>query len=429
MKKHIKTDRLKDTFLEIVQIDTGSDSDSQNTPSTQKQMILAELLAKKLKDLGLKDIELKPTGIVTGKLLSNIGENTPVMGLMAHMDTSPDVMTGPVKPQIHNYNGGDIHLTDDVCITSSNLQKYVGHTIITSDGTTLLGADDKAGIAEILETLSVLQDNPSLPHSELRVAFTPDEEVGRGTENFDIKAFGADFAYTVDGSAPVDIDTETFNAYNPRLVIKGVPVHCGYAYGKMISAVELAMEFMNALPKDETPATTKNREGYYHVTNISGSPAEIVIDMIVRDFENEGILNRIGFLRRQVELLQQKYPQAKLEFSPNESYHNMKEYFSEFPMVISLAEIAVSKSGLQAQQTSIRGGTDGAELTRKGLLTPNLGAGGENFHSLNEFVSLQTMEKCTEILLNLVQAVAEESNNLMPEIIKRRSLRSQSLEG
>ena len=425
MEKYIDKQRLTDVFLEIVKIDTGSNADSQNSPSTEKQLVLAEVLRRKLSDLGLKNVHLDEHGIVSGCLPSNMSVSVPAVGFIAHMDTSPDVATGPVNPRLHQYGGGDICLENGVTVPSEMLKKYQGQTVITSDGTTLLGADDKAGVAEILEMLAVLKDNPALPRPELRIAFTPDEEVGRGTEHFKSAEFGADFAYTVDGSAPEDIDTETFNAFNPKITITGVPVHTGYAYQKMVSAIEIANVFMNSLPGDETPAATKEKEGYFHVLNISGTPAEVRIDMLVRDFDYLRAQKRIAFLQCVLDDLQRRYPEAKISFDANEKYHNMKEKFSTFPELLAITKEAVRRSKLEPVETFVRGGTDGAELTLRGLLTPNLGAGGENFHALNEFVSVECMAKCTENLLNLAALWAEKGVELSDKIKNISPCRSQ----
>lgn len=413
----INADRLKETFFELVRYDTGSDSESQTSPSTKKQLALAEVLVKKLKELGLENVSLNKFGIVQGTLLANSKQKVKI-GFIAHMDTSPDVATGPVSPLEHKYVGGDIDLKNDVKIAAEDLKKFKKQTILTSDGTTLLGADDKAGVAEILEMLQILKDHSNIKHPELKIAFTPDEEVGRGTEHFDIKEFGADIAYTVDGSAPTDIDTETFNAFNPQITITGVTVHTGYAYHKMISAVEIANQFINELPKDETPSETKEKEGYFHVLTINGSPEKVKMDMLVRDFNYQRAQKRIAFLHSICEDLERRYPQIKIEMKDNEKYHNMNEKFAAFPEMIELTKQAIKLSGLTPKETYVRGGTDGAELTLRGLLTPNLGAGGENFHSLNEFVSLETMVKCTENLLNIIQVWVDKADKLTDKIKK-----------
>jgi len=413
----INANRLKETFFELVRYDTGSNPEANTSPSTTKQLVLAKVLVEKLKNLGLQRVNLDQFGIVYGTLPNNTKAEVK-LGFIAHMDTSPDVATGPVNPQIHNYKNGDILLKNNVKISAEDLQKYKNQTIITSDGTTLLGADDKAGVAEILEMLQILKDNPDIKHPELKIAFTPDEEVGRGTENFDIEAFGADIAYTVDGSAPTDVDTETFNAFNPQITITGIPVHTGYAYHKMVSAVEIANQLMNELPTDETPAETKEKEGYFHVLTISGSPEKVKMDMLVRDFNYQKAQKRIAFLHSICEDLERRYPQAKIEINDNEKYHNMNEKFATFPEMIELTKQAIQKTGLKPRETYVRGGTDGAELTLRGLLTPNLGAGGENFHALNEFVSLEIMTQCTQNLLNIIRIWTEQALQLMPKIRK-----------
>ena len=417
MQNLINQERLKATFFELVRYDTGSDAASLTAPSTAKQQVLAEVLVQKLQALGLHNVSLSEFGIVSGTLSAR-GTSDVKVGFIAHMDTSPDVATGPVTPLAHNYQEGDIVLNAAVKISALDLQNYKNHTILTSDGTTLLGADDKAGIAEILEMLQVLKDNPNFNHPELKIAFTPDEEVGRGTENFDIKTFGADIAYTVDGSAPTDIDTETFNAFNPEIIITGMTVHTGYAYQKMTSAIEIANKFINALPQDETPATTKDKEGYFHVLTIAGCAEKVKIDMLVRDFDFVTAQKRIAFLHSAADDLMHSYPQAKITIKDNEKYHNMNEKFALFPEMIELTKKAITLSGLKPEETYVRGGTDGAELTLRGLLTPNLGAGGENFHSLNEFVSLPIMCKCTENLLNIIKVWHEQADHLQTQIQK-----------
>lgn len=411
----INSGRLKETFFELVKYDTGSDPESMSSPSTEKQLVLAKVLSEKLKNLGLKNVSVSKYGVVQSTLPANTDSEVKI-GFIAHMDTSPDVLTGPVTPLAHSYKGGDILLKNNVKILAEDLKKFKNQTILTSDGTTLLGADDKAGVAEILEMLYVLKENPSIKHPELKIAFTPDEEVGRGTENFDIKAFGADFAYTVDGSAPTDIDTETFNAFNPQITITGIPVHTGYAYHKMVSAVEIANQLMNELPSDETPAQTKEKEGYFHVLNINGSPEKVKMDMLVRDFNYKRAQKRIAFLHSICEDLERQYPQAKVEIKDNEKYHNMNEKFAAFPEMIELTKQAIKETGLKPQETYVRGGTDGAELTLRGLLTPNLGAGGENFHALNEFVSLELMVQCVQNLLNIIRVWTDQAPQLMDKI-------------
>ncbi|MCR5261092.1 MAG: peptidase T [Candidatus Gastranaerophilales bacterium] len=424
MKDLINSERLTNNFLRYVKIDTGSDPVKAETqiPSTERQKELAKVLAEELKALGLKNVNINKHCIVTADFPSS-DKNMPVIALFAHLDTSSDVATGPVKPQIHDYKGGDIKLSENVVIPAEDLKNEVGHHVITSDGTTLLGSDDKSGVAEIMETISVLVENPDIKRPNIKVVFTPDEETGLGSTAFDVEHFDADFAYTVDGGAPHELDTETFNAYNPEITIIGKVVHCGYAYKKMINSLELANEFMSQLPKNETPATTKDRQGYYYIDEVTGSGEKTVIKMLVRDFDLENAKKRIAFLEKTLKDIEKKHNGAVIKFEPKMRYLNMKEKLNEFPEVISYAEEGIKRSGLKPVQNSVRGGTDGSAFTLRGLLTPNLGAGGENFHSQREFVSVETMAKCTENVLNILSVWAERADEVMPKIQKngRRS--------
>lgn len=400
--KLINENRLKNNFIEMAKVDTGSCEASKQgiAPSTKKQVEFArKVLVKTLKKMGLNNVKLDKTGTVTAVLKGNTKKDF-VLGLIAHMDTSEQAPTGPVKPQIHQYAGGNIEL-NGVTIDEEDLKPYLNHTIITSDGTTLLGADDKAGVAEILEAINVLKENPKIERPTIKIAITPDEEIGEGVTYFDIKKFGANIAYTVDGSEPDNIESETFNAFNPEIIIEGVPVHCGYAFGKMINSIEVASAIMNKIPKNELPETTKDKQGYYHVDSISGDVNKTVMKMLVRDFDFEQAKKRIEFLQNAVKEVENTYKGCKITFNPNEKYHNMKEKLMEMPEVIEYAKFALVRSGFEPKEPPVRGGTDGASLTLRGLLTPNLGTGGVNFHSKKEFVSLDVMKKCTENIINL----------------------------
>lgn len=422
MSDYINQDRLVEYFIKYVKIDTGSNQElaEKHIPSTEKQRNLAVILAEDLKKLGLKNININEHCIVTADFPTNAKIPMPTIALFAHMDTSSDVPTGPVNPQIHNYNSGDITLKNGTVIKAEDLLNEKGHKIITSDGTTLLGADDKAGVAEIMETISVLSENPQIIRPEIKVVFTPDEETGMGISAFDVENFKADAAYTVDGGLPQELDTETFNAFNPEITITGKVVHCGYAYKKMINSLELANEFLSKLPKNETPSTTQGREGYYFVDEIIGTAEQTKIKMLVRDFDLDNAKKRIQFLEETLKEIEDKYPGCKITFDPKQRYLNMKEMLLEFPEVISFAEEGIRRSGLSPVQNSVRGGTDGSALTLRGLLTPNLGAGGINFHSKSEFVSAETMAKCSENVLNILSVWVENSKEIMPKIEKRR---------
>ena len=407
---YINEKRMLDTFIKAVKVDTASDEDLSDIkcPTTDSQLILAKNLAEELKDIGLSDVEIDDNGFLTAVLPSNI-ENAPTVGFLAHMDTSPDCKSGPVKPIVHNYKGGDIKL-NGVTIKEDELKKYKDHTIITSDGTTLLGGDDKAGIAEIIEALRVFMEHPELKRPEIKIAFTPDEELGTGIEHFDIDKFRADVAYTVDGTNPDSVDTETFNAYNPIIKIKGVPTHYGFAYGKMINSILIANDLINMLPKNETPETTKEKEGYYCVDKISGGPEETRVKLVVRDFDADRMSERLNFVENVVEELRKKYPEAEIQYNENPVYKNMKTYIEKTPEIIKYTKEGLKLSGFVPKQTYIRGGTDGADISSRGLPCPNIGSGEINFHSRKELVSLEVMKKCCENILNIAQVWANEKN-------------------
>ncbi len=408
VKSYINKEEMLDHFIKIAKIDSGSDRTQigKKCPTTQGQLILAEELAKDLKEIGMEDVKIDENGFVTATLTANV-ENAPKIAFIAHMDTCSDANTSNVNPIVHDYESGDIKLKDNQTISEKELEEYKGHKIITSDGTSLLGADDKAGISEIIEALRVFKNHPELKHPTIKIAFTPDEEGADGIENFDIKKFNADVAYTIDGTDPSCIDTETFNAFNPIITIKGVDAHPGYAYEKMVSSIDLMNEFINQIPKDERPATTKDKEGYYHVMNITGSDSETKVKMLVRDFDYENAKKRVQFLRSNLEKLKEKYPEMEYAMEPNEMYQNMKNYMSNDPKIIENAKLAIQKTGLNPKETAIRGGTDGTTLTLNGLPCPNLGAGGVNFHTHREFISLETMADCCENIINLAQVWAK----------------------
>lgn len=414
----VDKDRLKNLFIKFCEFDTGSCEDTKKgiEPSTKKQIEFAKkILIKVLKKVGLKDVKLDNTGTVTAYLKGNIKNNL-TLGLIAHMDTSEQAPTGPVNPLVHEYKEGNIVLNEETIIEACDLEPYKNQTVITSDGRTLLGADDKAGIAEILEAISVLIEHPEIERPNIKIAITPDEEIGEGVTNFDIKKFGANIAYTVDGSEVDNIESETFNAFNPEITIAGVPVHCGYAYGKMVNAIEVATAIMNKIPKNELPESTREREGYYHVDVINGNVNEVTMKMLVRDFDFEQAKARIEFLRKIIAEVENDYKGCKITLKENEKYHNMKEKLMELPEVIEYAKEAIRRSGMEPKEPVVRGGTDGAMLTLRGLLTPNLGTGGVNFHSKKEFVSLEAMAKSSENILNLVNIWAQKADEISSKL-------------
>lgn len=411
---------MLERFFRYVKIDTQSQEDvSDRYPSTAKQLDLARLLAGELLELGLKDAAMNDYGLVVATLPSNLSADEtakiPVIGLMAHVDTSPEVSGKDVKPIIHkNYKGGDLQLPGDsnvIIRLSENplLSGKIGEDIITSDGTTLLGADNKAGITEIMMLLSHLQKHPEIKHGTLRIAFTPDEEVGAGTEHFDVRKFAADFAYTVDGETLGEIEIETFNAAAGTFTVHGTNVHPGYAKGKMVNALPIAAEIIRLIDCEPSPATTEKREGYLHPYVFEGGVEKATIRVLLRDFDANGIRTksiRLNEIRDQVAA---RFPRARIELDVKESYKNMYVKLAENPRVIEYALEATQRAGIEPRTQIIRGGTDGAKLCFMGLLTPNIFTGGHNFHSKQEWISAQDMEKTVETLINLVQVWVEKS--------------------
>ncbi|MDI6779698.1 MAG: peptidase T [Bacteroidota bacterium] len=405
-----------DRFLKYVQYDTQSSEESTTYPSTEKQKILGTELVKELQEIGLKDAQMDEYGYVTATLEATSTKKVPVIGLIAHMDTSPDVTGENVKPVIHkNYPGGDIVLPADKSVVISvednpDLKNQIGNDIITADGTTLLGADDKAGIAEIFDAINHLIKHPEIKHGKIRICITPDEEVGTGTKYFDVKKFGADFAYTVDGELRGEIENETFCADSVTLTITGRNIHPGYAKNKLVNSIKVAAEIIEKLPKDSlSPETTEKREGYVHPHIINGGVEKTVIKYLIRDFEEKNLKEKEDYIRKLTEEVIVKYPNAKIDFKVDESYRNMRYVLDKYPHVLDYAKEAISRSGLDPVMNFIRGGTDGARLCFMGLPTPNLFAGGHSFHSQREWISVQDMQKAVETLVNLVQVWEEKS--------------------
>jgi len=390
-------------FLSYVVHDTQSDDDSEATPSTAKQIDFAKILVEECKKIGLSDVELSPYGIVTATLPANTDEDTKVIGLIAHMDTAPDASGEGVVPLLHeNYNGGDIVLPHGITISPNEfpeLKNYIGQTIITASGDTLLGADDKAGIAIILTAMEYLLRNPEIPHGKIRIAFTPDEEIGRGTENFDIEAFGADFALTIDGGATGELEFENFNAARAVFEIHGKSVHPGYAKGIMINAALIASELVSEFPPGETPANTEGYEGFYHIMNIEGGVEKATVNVIIRSFDEDEFEARKKFAKDLAARFNEKYGEGTVVLSLNDQYFNMMEFVPDW--VIELAKDAFSAAGVKPVIKPIRGGTDGAMLSNRGMPTPNIFTGGYNFHGPYEFAVLESMVKAVNVIINL----------------------------
>jgi tripeptide aminopeptidase len=404
-------DDVLERFLRYVQIDTQSDPDSDSYPSTAKQRDLAEVLAKELDEAGLEDVELTEHGYVFATLS---GSGGPTVGLIAHMDTSSDESGANVKPQVvRNYDGGDIVLPGDprkVLRADENphLAERAGHDIVTTDGTTLLGADDKAGIAEIMGAVAYLAAHPEIEHAPVRVGFTVDEEVGRGVDHFDIEDFGADFAYTLDGSEIGRIDDETFSASEVRIRIEGLSVHPGTSKGKMVNAIKLAARILERLPGDSrSPETTEGREGFVHPVKISGTTAEAELRFIARDFDAQKLKEHEELLQELADEIAAEEPRAHLSVSVEQSYRNMKEFLNADPAVTEAAEEAARRSGIEPWREPIRGGTDGSMLSARGLLTPNIYTGAHQFHSVLEWASVQDMAASAATIVELLKVWAE----------------------
>lgn len=403
-------------FLRYVKYDTQSSEDSTTFPSTEKQKILGQILADELKEIGMQNVELDEFGYVYAELPSNTDKNVPPIGFLAHMDTSPEVSGANVNPIIHkNYDGGKIVLPADPTQVIDpeehpDLKEQIGNDIITADGTTLLGADNKAGLAEIVDAMRYLIQHPEIKHGPIKVCFTPDEEVGRGTEKIRLDRFGAKYAYTVDGESLGEIENETFCADTVILTIQGFNCHPGYAKNKLVNAIKIAADFIDALPKDSlSPETTEGREGYVHPYVVNGGVDVTTIKILIRDFEEAGLKEKEAFLKALAEEIVSKYPKASFKFEVQESYRNMRYVLDQHPQVVQYALEAVERAGIKPKLNIIRGGTDGSRLSYMGLPCPNIFAGEHAFHSRLEWISVQDMQKAVDVIVNLCQIWEEKS--------------------
>jgi tripeptide aminopeptidase len=403
-------------FMRYVQVDTQSDPLSSSHPTTEKQKDLSRILADELKKIGLTDAHMDEFGYVYATIPSNSTKKVPVICFCAHVDTAPDCSGTNVKPILHsNYQGQDIVLPDDssqVLRMSEYpyLQTLIGNDIITASGLTLLGSDDKAGVAEIMDLANFLMTNKNVSHGEIKILFTPDEEVGKGTAKVDLKKLGADFGYTLDGGEAGSLEDETFSADGVQVVIHGVIAHPGYAKGKMINAMKIAGEILAALPKDRlSPESTDGKRGFIHPVRLDGVAEKCTIDFIIRDFETPGLQKKEDYLRTQIEELLRIYPKASFEFHVTEQYRNMKEVLDVHPQVVAHAKEAIQRAGLGLKMESIRGGTDGSRLSFMGLPCPNLFAGEQAIHSKLEFISVQDMNKAVQTMVHLAQVWEENS--------------------
>ncbi len=408
-------ENILDRFLRYVKIDTQSDENSESTPSTEKQWNLARLLVDELQALGLSDAYVDEYCYVYATLPSNItdGRNVPTIGFIAHMDTSPDFTAENANPQIiENYDGGDIILNKKENIVLSpkdfpELKNYIGQTLITTDGTTLLGADDKAGIAEIMSALEYLVNHPEIKHGTIKVAFTPDEEIGRGTKYFDIKGFGADFAYTLDGGEIGELQFENFNAAEAKLTIHGRNVHPGTAKNQMINSQHVAMELISMLPVSERPEYTEGYEGFFHLISFTGSVEETRLHFIIRDHDRHKFEHKKAIMQQAVQFINEKYRRNLIDLQLRDQYYNMREKIEPVMYIIELAKQAMIQADVVPIIRPVRGGTDGAMLSYMGLPTPNIFTGGHNFHGRFEFIPLESMRKATEVVIGIIQLAAE----------------------
>ena len=403
---------LKDRFLKYVSFDTESDENSTTFPSTEKQLVLLNYLADEMRMLGMEDVTVDKYGYAMGTIPATKGyENAPVIGFIAHVDTSPDMSGKDVRPRvIEEYDGCDIQLNGSLTMKVADfpeLKNFVGHTLIHTDGTTLLGADDKAGCAEIMTAAEYLISHPEIAHGKIRLGFTPDEEIGRGVDYFDVAAFGADFAYTMDGSAEGELEYENFNAAAATIEIQGRNVHPGYAKNKMINAIQVACDLNALIPSIERPEYTTGYEGFYHCVGFNGNVENAKISYIIRDHDSEKFEQKKVFMWSCVDLLQKKYGEGVLKLTLKDQYFNMRKMVEPHPHVIDKAVEAMRMADVEPVIKPIRGGTDGARLSFMGLPCPNIFAGGMNFHGKFEYCSLNTMQKATQVIVNLAQLWAK----------------------
>lgn len=411
----IEMKSITDRFLQYVAMDTQSDEQSNSQPSTIGQLDLQLVLLQELSAMDVI-VNLDPNGYLTAYIPANIEGDIPAIGFIAHVDTSPDCPGNNINPQIvENYNGDDIVLNKERGIVLSpqafpELKNYIGQTLITTDGTTLLGADDKAGVAAIMQAIKYIVEHPDMPHGNIYFAFTPDEEVGRGTKHFDTQRFAAQYAYTIDGGEVGEIEFENFNAATATLVIHGTNIHPGYAKGKMISAINLAMEIDGMLPKSERPETTEGYEGFYHLTNLVGSVEKATMQYIIRDHDKTKFQQRKDTLTDIAQTINDKYGNNTVEISITDTYYNMKEVVQQHYHIVEKAMQAMEYCGITPKVRAIRGGTDGATLSFKGIPCPNIFAGGHNFHGRYEYLPVQSMAKATEVILQIITLFANDKN-------------------
>ncbi|GMB09632.1 peptidase T [Thermolongibacillus altinsuensis] len=402
-------------FTKYVQVDTQSDPNSDTCPSTPGQWTLAKMLVEELKAIGMEEVTVDENGYVMATLPANTDKDVPTIGFLAHMDTAPEFTSANVKPQIiENYDGNDIILNEALHIVLSpkdfpELANYKGHTLITTDGTTLLGADNKAGIAEIMTAMAYLIRHPEIKHGKVRVAFTPDEEIGRGPHKFDVAKFGAKFAYTVDGGPLGELEYESFNAAEAKIKFKGKNVHPGTAKGKMINSMKIAMEFHGQLPANEAPEHTEGYEGFYHLLSFQGNVEETMLHYIIRDFDRQQFEARKAKMQEIAAKLQEKYGKERIVIEMKDQYYNMREKIEPVREVVDIAYEAMKNLNIEPKISPIRGGTDGSQLSYMGLPTPNIFTGGENFHGRYEYISVDNMIKATNVIIEIIKLFEQKA--------------------
>jgi tripeptide aminopeptidase len=402
-------EEIKNRFLRYISLDTQSNENSETCPSTDKQLVLLRMLKDELFNLGLTDASIDENGYVMATLPANNGHEHPVIGFIAHVDTSPDMPGNDIKPRfIENWNGEDITLNQELNVVLSpkdfpEMKQYQGQTLIVTDGTTLLGADDKAGITEIMTAIEFLVRHPELKHGPIKVGFTPDEEIGRGVDHFDVSKFGADWAYTMDGGEIGELEYENFNAAGAKINIQGKNIHPGYAKGKMMNALLMAMEFNALLPVFERPEYTQDYEGFYHLTRMEGTVEKAFIQYIIRDHNREIFENRKKTIKQCVDFMNERYGAGTFTLDLKDQYFNMKEQIKPVFHIVATAKRAMEELGIKPHIRPIRGGTDGSRLSYMGLPCPNIFAGGHNFHGKHEFVPLESMEKATQVILKIIE--------------------------
>ena len=410
----IEKQHLINRFVSYVTVDTESDPTSESTPSTAKQWDLANALVEELKSIGMEEVSIDENAYVMATLPSNSAKKLPIIGFISHFDTSPDFTGANVKPQIiENYDGSDIILDKEQNIILSpayfeDLLLYKGQTLITTDGNTLLGADDKAGITEIISAMEYLINHPEIEHGTIKVGFTPDEEIGRGAHKFDVKKFGADWAYTMDGSQVGELEYENFNAAGAIVTVKGKIVHPGYAKGKMINSMYIATEFINSLPQLETPEHTEGREGFFHLHNMIGAVEETKLQYIIRDHDRYHFEARKNVINKLAEDLNTQYGRDVISIEIKDQYFNMREKIEPVMHIVEIAEKAMIEANIKPLVKPIRGGTDGSQLSYMGLPCPNIFAGGHNFHGRYEYVPVESMQKAVEVIVNIAELVGKQ---------------------